>query len=426
MGPSEIVKAVGSSRDEIVSLASELISVPSPTGREGKIADLIVGKLDDWGLTTETFEIDPDSLSRYYPKEFYRYIFPYEGRPNVIGKIPGTGGGKSLMVNFHLDVVDADPKTWEVPPWEGTLKNGRLFGRGAADMKGGTAAALFAVKTIAASGLRLKGDLIVAGVIEEEGPGNGTLALQARGIRADGCVIPEPTELAIATALVGGIYGIITVQGRSSHSTTYWEGVNAFEKALVVVEGIRRWREKRREKREDPLYSHAPQTSASSPLINIIRTDGANIARIPSSVQVATRATVMPGEDPHRVAAAMEETIRESSQEDPWLREHPPAFIWIVLGGRSYPAAIPHEHPLPASLSDSFSRVCNRKADFRGFVSPADMQHLLNIRPTTPTVMFGPAGIANAHTDNESVAVDDLVTASAVYARFIVDWCGAS
>ena len=426
MQTDHIVSAVKASEKEIVDLTARLIGRQSPTGKEKEVAQWLEPWLRQLGFDVDRFDIDPDQLGRDYPEAFFPYLYPYEERPNVVGRLTGLGGGRSLMINFHMDVVDADPACWQTDPWTATVKDGRLFGRGAADMKGGAAAALVAVKTIVESGIRLNGDLLVAGVVEEEGPGNGTLALQARGIRADGCIIPEPTDLAIAPALTGGIYGFITISGKSAHSTTPWEGVNALEKAASVIRGIARWRNQRRELPLDPLYGHAPETPAASPVVNITRTDGANIGRIPSSVQLMTRATVMPGEDPKSVADAMEKVIRQTAAaDDPWFADHPPDFSWIIMGGRSHPARLDADHPLYREAEAAFSSVTGKSPAVAGFVSPADMQQLMNIAPTTPALMFGPGSLSQAHADDESVPIPELVTASAVMADFILRWCGA-
>ncbi len=426
MNGNEIVSKLLSSRGDIISLLGEMISIPSPTGSEGAMARWLIDWLSRCGFEVDSFEIDPDEMTRRYPDAFYRYTFPYEGRPNVVGILRGAGGGRSLMLNFHLDVVDADPAAWSRPPWEATVEGDLLYGRGSCDMKGGAAACLSAVREIVGR-VRLKGDLIVSGVIEEEGPGNGILALQAKGIQADGCLIAEPTELSIARALTGGVYGIITVSGVSSHGTTSWKGVNAVEKAYAVVRGIEKWRAYRKRSVPHPLFAHAPETPASSPVINITRVDGGNIGRVPSAVQVWTRATVMPGEDPKRIAREMEEMIiSTATADDPWFREHPPVVSWVILGGRSYPGALDEDHPLVRAVGDSIHDVLGEKPVHCGLSSPADMQQLLNIEPKTPTVMYGPGSIYQAHTEDEWVPVEQLVQASAVIADCIIRWCGSA
>jgi acetylornithine deacetylase len=328
------------------------------------------------------------------------------------------------MVNFHLDVVPANPASWTHDPWKGTVKNGILYGRGAADMKGGAAAALFAIKTIVDCRIPLRGDLIIAGVIEEEGPGNGTLAVQARGVTADGCLLPEPTDLSVTVGLTGGVYGTIKVPGKSCHSTTPWNGVNAIEKACVVLRGFEAWRDVRRKMPVDPLFAYERDTPAAATVTNIARTDGGPMGMIPWAVTLTVRATVMPGEDPNEIARSLEKTIMGASEQDAWLARNPPSFDWRIWGGRSYPARLPTDHVLSRTLSESFSRVVGKMPEIRGFVSPADMQHLMNIEPSTPTVMFGPGDIEAAHTDDEGVSIEDLSLSSAVMADFVLNWCG--
>ncbi len=422
---SQVVSKIMLSEDEIVNLTSQMIAIPSVTGNEGKMARWLSDWLSGNGFQVESFEIDPEEMVKRYPTLFYRSKFPYDGRPNIVGKIPGTGGGKSLMINFHLDVVDASPEVWTVNPWEGTLKEGLLYGRGSSDMKGGAAAALYAVQSILDAGIRMKGDLLISGVIEEEGPGNGTLAIQAKGVKADACIIPEPTELTLAIAVTGGIYGVIRLIGKSAHSTTPWEGINALEKAYLLLTGIEKWRDKRRRIPLDPLFSHAPETPAASHLIDVARTDGGTRGRIPASVEMNVRSTVMPGEEPENLSRAFEETLMAEAVKDPWLAKHTPSFSWMTLGGRNRPAKLSEDHPLCQGLMNSFETVTGNRPRLSGLVSPADMQQFMNIQPTTPTLMFGPGSIYDAHKDDESVPTRELVIASAVMADFIIKWCDA-
>ncbi len=424
MNSDSIRSGILASRNEITALLSEMIGIPSPTGKEAEMGRWLAQWLDRTGFQVNTFDIDPERLEKRYPESFYRFNYPYENRPNVVGVLPGKGKGRSLMLNFHLDVVDVDRSLWTRDPWKAGIEDGLLYGRGSCDMKGGAAAMLYAVKAIIGSGANLKGDLIVSGVIEEEGPGNGILALQERGIRADACVIPEPTDMRLCTALTGGAYLIVTVKGSGAHSTMMWEGVNALEKAVVVVKGIEKWRDLRKGAMIDPRYSHAPDVAASSPVVNIMRADNGNIGRIPGRAQVWTRAAVMPGEDPKRIADAMQEVILSVTDTDPWLAKERPEFSWIILGGRSYPAEISETHESVKLFRDSIGAVTGNAAKPAGFVSPADMQQLLNIDPRTPTFMFGPGSITQAHTEDEYVPVDQVVKTSAILADFILRWCG--
>jgi acetylornithine deacetylase len=424
--PNKIQSVILSSEDKIVSLASEMIEIPSPTGQEGKMAAWLMEWLRLNNFKIESFEIDPDAMEKTHKDTFFRWYFPYTDRPNILGKLKGTGNGKSLMINFHLDVVDASAADWSVNPWKGTVKGDALFGRGACDMKGGAAAALFAIKTISDLGIRLKGDVLVAGVIEEEGPGNGTLALQANGIKADACIIPEPTSVTMAVGVTGGIYGFINLTGKSAHSTTPWNGVNAVEKAFHIQNGLESWKKKRKPISIDPLFVDEPEILTAAHIVSIDRTDGGLVGKIPSSACVMVRATVMPGEDPDEMITAFEKIILTETIKDPWLEKHPPIFTWIKMEGRNRPAELSRHHPLSRCLKKSYETIMGAEPKYTGLVSPADMQQLMNIEPTTPTLMFGPGSIYQAHTDDEFVPIKELVQTSAVIADFIVNWCEIS
>jgi len=424
--PESIRSAIMSSDDEIVSLLSEMIEVPSPTGQEGEMAVWLKTWLESNNFDVESIEIDRDEMLKECSGAFFPMQFPYEGRPNIVGTLKGKGEGPSLMINFHLDVVDASAGDWSVDPWKGTLKGDTLIGRGACDMKGGAAAALYAIKTIIDSGISLNGDLVVAGVIEEEGPGNGTIAVQAAGVKADACIIPEPTELSLAVGVTGGIYGFVDIEGKTSHSTTPWNGVNAVEKAFHVQKGIEEWKRKRGELELSPLFADEPDVITASHIVNIIRTDSGLVGKIPASAKVMVRSTVLPGEDPRQMIEEFEKTILAETVKDPWLAEHPPTFVWIRMDGRNYPAELSEDHPLCCGMKQSFRKVTGKDPKLTALVSPADMQQLMNFDPKTPTLMFGPGSLLQAHTDDEFVPVQDLVQVSAVIADFIMEWCGIS
>ncbi|MCG8563891.1 MAG: ArgE/DapE family deacylase [Desulfobacterales bacterium] len=419
----QICETILNSPNQLTHLAGEMIAVPSPTGQEGPMAEWLAQWLNANQFQVETFDLDPETMAARYPGVFFPWSFPYTDRPNVVGRLPGKGGGRSLMINFHMDVVDAAADAWETDPWTATVKGGMLTGRGAADMKGGAAAALFAAKSIIDAGIPLKGDLIIAGVIEEEGPGNGTLALQARGIQADACIIPEPTDLTAAVGVAGGVYGFVSIKGKTSHSTTPWNGVNALDKAAVVQKGLQSWQEMRQKAPLHPLMAHAPGAMAAAGMVSVNRTDDGAVGTVPASVNVMVRATVLPGENPEAVTQGIEEHILSQALKDDWLAEHRPEFSWVPVGARNHSAELAMDHPLGRELDAAFTQITGRAVARTCLVSPADMQQLMTQAPVTPTLMFGPGSLEQAHTTNESLPVDELVTASAVLARFIMDWC---
>lgn len=156
MKSNDICYRIRESRNEITDLLSEMIAIPSPTGKESEMSGWLAKWLDHKGFNVDSFDIDPEKLMKAYPEAFYRFSYPYENRPNVVGVLPGKGNGRSLMLNFHLDVVDVDRSLWTRDPWKACIEDGLLYGRGACDMKGGGAAILYAVKSIIDSGIKLK------------------------------------------------------------------------------------------------------------------------------------------------------------------------------------------------------------------------------------------------------------------------------
>ena len=153
-----------------------------------------------------------------------------------MGVWKGSGNGRSIILNGHIDVVpEGNLNDWEHDPYSGVVRDGRLYGRGSTDMKGGTVSLLLAMEAIKMSGIKLKGDVIFQSVIEEESGGAGTLAAVLRGYRADGAIIPEPSSMKIFPKQQGSIWYRITVKGKSAHGGTRYEGVSAIEKMNIVI-----------------------------------------------------------------------------------------------------------------------------------------------------------------------------------------------
>lgn len=422
-----IIGKVERDREQIVNFLRRMVRIPSVTGSEGAMAQFVAEALAGMGLHVDSWELNAEELSARYPDYFVGYGHPYKGRPNVVGILRGNGRGRSLLLNGHVDVVSPEPVgSWRHDPWAGDVEDGKLFGRGACDMKGGVAAMIMAVRILREEGIELEGDVFIESVIEEEGPGNGTLACQARGYRADAGIVAEPTNLEIHAAITGGIYAMIVIEGKAAHSTMPFEGVNAIEKSMTVIKAIQEFRDWRIENSSNPLYLRCAQVAGASPVLTLERIDSKNFAEVPSKIMLGTRATVMPGETPQAVSQQMEEWIRRAAAEDPWLRENSPQVNWIPLGARNYPAEVSVDHPLVYTLREAVHRVRTEEPIVAGFPSTADWQHLNNIEPRTPTVGFGPGKLEQAHTVDEFVSLDDVIDCTKALALTIVQWCGVA
>ncbi len=204
-------------RGELVELASALVGAPSLLGDEGPAQALVADYLREAGFRVE--RIEPDAAAALADPHGGYPITGYAGRSSVVGVHAGRGEGRSLHLSGHIDVVPVDPsEPWRFDPWTPTVAEGRLYGRGAGDMKGGLAAYLLAARTVVELCGELRGDLLVSSVIEEECGGNGMRSLLAAGYRADATLIGEPTALRLCHAGTGVVWARLSARGASAHA----------------------------------------------------------------------------------------------------------------------------------------------------------------------------------------------------------------
>ncbi|MGH3115592.1 MAG: M20/M25/M40 family metallo-hydrolase, partial [Gaiellales bacterium] len=220
-----------------VAFLQELVRVPSLLGNEEPAQRLVEERLSELGFDVRSVEPDAAALAEH--AESGIPLLSYEGRRCLVATLEGAGG-RSLLLNGHVDVVSEEPADrWTKAPFGGEIENGRLYGRGACDMKGGIAAMLLAVEAALADG-RLPGSVVYQSVIEEECGGNGALAACLEGPSADGVVIAEPTNGAMDLVAPGVIWARITLTGDSRHASHADEGSNPVETAFAVTTSLRR------------------------------------------------------------------------------------------------------------------------------------------------------------------------------------------
>jgi acetylornithine deacetylase len=327
--------------------------------------------------------------------------------------------GQSLILNGHVDVVPAgDEANWRTPPWQATVADGRVYGRGACDMKGGLACALYAAKAICDAGLRLRGRLLIESVIGEEDGGLGTLAAVLRGYRADGAVVVEPTEMVVAPAQAGALSFRVTVPGLSAHGCVREEGISAIEKFFPIHQALLELERRRNQVAVDPLYARYGLPYA----LCIGRVEAGDWASsVADWLVFQGRYGVAPREDLAEARRQFEGAVAQAAQADPWLRHHPPTVEW--WGGQFAPASIPVDHPLAETVSAAFAEAAGAPARVEGMTYGADMRLLVN-EGNTPTALFGPGDVRHSHRTDEFVPVDDLVTVTRTLALAAVRFCG--
>jgi acetylornithine deacetylase len=424
-----VVEEISRRRSELVDLLVALVGfdtrAPEPDlapRQEAALQDHLAGRLRGAGLDVDVWEPDAIALPAT------RYPIPaghhFRGRPQLVGRTSGTGGGRTLLLNGHIDVVSDEPRElWTTDPLRADVRDGCLYGRGACDMKGGVAAMVFAVEVLRALEVPLRGQLIVNTVTDEESTGAGTLAAVARGVAADGGIVPEPTALTAWLGTRGSLMPEIVVQGRAGHAALtqdHWTAggaVNAIEKMQVVLGALEALREEWRE-RPDAQHPYLPAGS----IVPTGLEAGQWIVSHPASATLRCHVQYVPGQagggSGDGVVREIEERVHAAARADPWLAAHPPAFTWH---GDAPPAFQGPEEPISATTLDAMASlglertIATRTTWFDG----ATLSHA-----GTPTIGFGPGAIAVAHTVDEFVPLDEVVRAAQVLAVVAMRFCG--
>jgi acetylornithine deacetylase len=391
----------------------DLIREPSITGSEEAVQDLMGRLLGELGCAVERLDVDP-AESEADP-EFPGTEMPRTVLPIVVGRL-GRPGGRRILLVGHVDVVPpGDPATWTVPPWDGLVRDGRMYGRGACDMKGGVAAILAAVRALVTSGTadRLDGEVLVVSVPSEEDGGSGMLAAIRSGCTGDAAIITEPTALDVVIAHAGAITFRLTVPGRAAHASKRREGVSALDKLGLLVGALEADETERNAAETDPLM-----TVLGLPYPTIVgKVSGGDWAStVMDRVVAEGRYGVRLGQTWRDAEADLRACIERAAAADPFLREHPPAVE--LTGGRFSSARVPADHPLPTGFAATAEAVLGRAPERLGEPYGADMRLLVN-EGGTPTIMFGPGDVTLAHSADESVPLDEVANCARVLAVWV-------
>lgn len=403
-------------RQKGIRFLQRLVQEGSTRGNESKAQAIIIEKCRKLGLTLDIWEIGEDVLLKH--PVFCSDRTDFSGNPNVVGILKGTGGGRSILLNGHIDVVpEGDRKDWQHDPFSGMLEGGKLYGRGSTDMKGGTVSLILAMEAIIHSDIQLKGDVIFQSVIEEESGGAGTLAAVLRGYTADGAIIPEPTNMKIFPKQQGSMWFRIKVKGRSAHGGTRYEGISAIEKAMLVLTKLQELERKRNEKITEPLYQNTPIPVP----INIGKMfSGEWPSSVPDLAVIEGRIGVAPNEQMEDVEKELENCLQELALTDDWFSKNQPTVEWY--GGRWQPGNLEANHPLLDTITNSFEKVKESSPIIEASPWGTDGGILSRVGDT-PVVVFGPGVTEVAHDANEFILIDDVFEAAEIIALAILDWC---
>ncbi|MFQ3545648.1 peptidase [Halobacillus rhizosphaerae] len=404
-------------KEEGTKLLQSLVQADSTQGNEANAQGIVIDTLNELGLKVDVWDPDGKSLSKH--PNFASSRDDFTGSPNVVGVQKGTGGGRSLIFNGHIDVVPAgDRNQWDDDPFSGKVVDGKMYGRGVTDMKGGNVSMLLAIKVLHSLGVKLKGDVIFQSVIEEESGGTGTLAAVLKGYKADAAIIPEPTNLKIFPKQQGSMWFRVHIKGRSAHGGTRYEGVSAIEKSLSVVEHIQQLEQQRNERITDPLYDKIPIPIP----INIGKIEGGDWpSSVADLVKLEGRMGVSPEETIENAKAEMEDWLEKLKHIDPWFEEHPPQLEWF--GARWLPGSIDQEHELMQTLVSSYRGVLNEDPIVEASPWGTDGGLLTEVG-NIPSLVFGPGVTEMAHFPNEYIHIDRVFEVAEIMACTLVEWCG--
>jgi acetylornithine deacetylase/succinyl-diaminopimelate desuccinylase family protein len=424
----KVVSQIESMRDEIVSLTSELVrrqsvnpNYPDSDSQKylggEKDCNLFLEKyLSFIGCKTDLFEKSKD-------------------RANLVGVIQGTKKSRSLILSGHIDTVPfGNLEAWQAKnPLSGKVENGRIFGRGACDMKSGIVAMCKAVEAIFRSGFKLEGTVILESVVGEETMDHllGTSATVERGYRADSAIITEPSSLRLSPVSTGVILMDIIVEGKSTHTTARDMmiraggrgdeiGVNAIEKAVKIIELLQELEQQWGITKRHPLFN--PGHFVIHPgVINGAPRSHRYVSVVPDYCSIEYAILYGPPESAEQVEEEIQNYVFAGSKLDSWLSKHPPRIVWK---GFWPPGEVSLQHEICNQLVSAYESALGERAEIQGFPAPVDAPFLN--QAGIPTVIFGPGNLVQAHSENEYVEVDQVIKAAKTIALTVMQWCGFS
>jgi acetylornithine deacetylase len=401
-------------QDALLESVCALVSIPSLGGFETPAQEWVADLLLRIGLEVDVWELDFSALSEHpgYSTEIDR-----DHGLGVVGRVGEEAGGRGLILNGHVDVVPAGHEDrWSGPPFVPRVSDGRIYGRGAVDMKAGLCSAIFAAKAIRDAQVTLAGPLFIESVIGEEDGGVGTLGAIVRGYRAQGAIVMEPTGLEIATTGAGCHNFRIHVPGQAAHGALRSEGVSAIRNAWPIFEALEDLEGERNAAGDPAVPGDLP-----FPICVGKMSGGEWASSVAEEVVMEGRYGVRPGEDPSLARAALESVVARAAEGDPWLCDHPPRVEW--WGGRFESARVDPDCAVAATLREAHWAVTGVEARLTGVPYGSDMGLMVN-HGDTPCVLYGPGDVRRAHRPDEFVPIEEVVSATRALALAAMRFCG--
>jgi len=415
----QLAAAIDANWTRQVDWLKSLVSFPSLRGKEAPCQDWIAREFASRGWPVDRYtlsDVAMDALPGFSPV----MDTDYRDAVQVVASLRAPKPqGRSLILQGHVDVVPTGPiNMWQTPPFVPTIRDGRMFGRGANDMKSGVCAMVFALDALRSAGYLPGSDVYVQTVTEEESTGNGALSTLARGYRADACMIPEPTAAKILRGTVGVMWFRLVLRGRPVHVSESERGTNAILSAFGLIEALRgHTRELNERVKRDPWFSRILNPIKFNPG-KIVGGDWASST--PAWCEVDCRIAVLPG---MTLAAFREElsgVVMAAARQDPFLADNPPQIVWNGFQADDYVLE-------PGSAFETAVRGAHRRVhgDEPGeTILPAVTDCRFYGRYYgIPSLSYGATG-SGSHGFDESVDLESIRKVTLAIASFIADWCG--
>lgn len=425
-----VLAEIDAMRDDILDTLAAVVRVPSITpkypglnydetvGGETRANQVLIPAYEAAGCEIDMWAEEP-------------------GRDNLVGVVKGSGGGRSLIFNGHIDTVPpGDPATWKWgDPWSGRIEDGKLHGLGSTDMKAGLVAMAKAAEALKRTGVRLAGDLILESVVGEESMDHerGVTATVRRGYTADAAIVTEPTGFsgppAIAPCSAGVFWLRVVVPGKATHvmvrGNLIWPGgagarygVNAIDKGFYVYEAMKKLEADWGMNRNHPLFP-AGHFNLGVNLLSGYPPGPPVPFIVPHECVLDYVVIYRPNDNSDEIKAEIEDYLNRVFDLDPWLREHRPTMSWMHQWP-AYDTAV--DHPICTTLATSHEQALERAAPWEGFPAVDDATYLE--RGGIPSISFGPGNVMDAHTVNESIECQEVIDATKVFAAVAMEWCG--
>tara|TARA_B100000929_G_scaffold135441_1_gene107218 strand:+ start:995 stop:2254 length:1260 start_codon:yes stop_codon:yes gene_type:complete len=413
---SIIDSTVNNMRDEIISFIQALVQSPSLANDEESVQKIIQSKLESLGLETKKVIVQFESIKNH--PAFCDDGFSPDSRVNVIGQWKNGDAAKSLILNGHVDVVPTGPETlWNESPWSGSVRDNRIYGRGSCDMKAGLASGIFAIQVLQAIGFKPKGNVMVQSVVGEESGGCGTLTNIVKGYSGDAAVILEPTSLKVCPIQSGALTFRLKIPGQATHAAMRWDGISAIEKYNLIHQSIIKLEKERHQSFNVKYYKLSDRVAP----INIGTIKGGEWhSTVPESVMVEGRFGVFPGESALDAKNAFENHLKKVANSDVWLKENPPILEWFE--GQFESGQTNVNHSIIRALKHAYKNVNNNSAILEGVTYGSDLRLFTN-HADIPAVLFGPGDVRLAHSANEYIEIEEVLTCVKIITNLIIKWC---